>query len=170
MDKEVTFTCENAQINTDLLYRMLPADQLVEMIKFRDKIIAKIEKEKEDLKATLTETNMNYSNIVAMLDELRAELYTFKEHYSSADEMLEYIESLVEEIGNLTVKLEKMKQQGITMDVIERAAYDIIQDYLRELDNSGDTSSRYTLTKDHAAVTVITTRMVERIKQYMKDR
>lgn len=169
MDKEVTFTCENAQINTDLLCRMLPADQLIEMIKFRNKIISKLEKEKEELEATLTETNINYSNVVAMLDEMCAELYTFKEHYSSADEMLEYIKSLVEEIGNLTVRLEKMKQQGITMDVIERAAYDIIQDYVRELD-SDSTSSRYALTKDHAAVTVITTRMVERIKQYMKDR
>lgn len=74
------------------------------------------------------------------------------------------------ELGSIQAKYQILKEKAITIDVIERAAYDIIQDYVRELDNSGDAPSRYALTQDHAAVTVITTRMVERIKQYMKDR
>lgn len=74
------------------------------------------------------------------------------------------------ELGSIQAKYQILKEKAVTMDVIERAAYDIIRDYVRELDNSGRTSSRYALSQDHAAVTVITTRMVERIKQYMKDR
>ena len=53
------------------------------------------------------------------------------------------------------------------MDIVERAAYDVIRGYMKELDADRNPGP-YTMTHDHAAVTVLTTRMTERIQHYLR--
>ena len=141
------------------------------MIKRRDKRIATLEKEKEDLIEVLREKKVNYENAITKLREIRAELNTFKAHYSTAEDMLKKEEELAANIGKLTVEMEKMKQQGITMDMVEKAAFDILSWFVKDEDNHGSSSSSmFAMTQHHALALMITTRLVERVKYYIKKR
>lgn len=62
--------------------------------------------------------------------------------------------------------MEKLKQEAITIDMVEKAAYDVIQGVIRE--NDDRRSSLYGTRSDEALVALAVSRMVERIKQYVK--
>ena len=166
MINEANFTCDNVQIDTDLLYKMLPADHFVEMIKQRDKKIQQLEEEKEGYKKALTSREIDYANVLVELKEVSKQLSSFTDHYPTAAEMLKKQEEFAANVGKLTVQIERMKQQGVTIDMVEKAAYDVIRGFIRENDDSRN--SLYATRSDEALVLLATTRLVERVKQYAK--
>lgn len=166
MINEVNFTCDNVQIDTDLLYKMLPADHFVEMIKQRDKKIQQLEEEKEGYKKALTSREIDYANVLVELKEVSKQLSSFTDHYPTAAEMLKKQEEFAANVGKLTVQIERMRQQGVTIDMVEKAAYDVVQGVIRE--NDDHRSSLYAARSDEALVTLATSRLVERVKQYAK--
>ena len=91
----------------------------------------------------------------------------FKKLEKEKNEFSTKCKELAENVGALTVENEHLKHTAVTMDIVERAAYDVIRGYMKELDNNRN-SGPYTMTQDHAAVTVLTTRMTERIQQYLR--
>lgn len=172
MINEVNFTCDNVQIDTDLLYKMLPADHFVEMIKRRDKKIKQLEEEKEGYKNALTSREIDYANVLVELKEVSKQLSSFTDHYPTAAEMLKKQEEFAANVGKLTVQIERMKQQGVTMDMVEKAAFDILSWYIKDEDEHGGSrnGSMFAMTQDHALALMLTTRLVERIKYYVKKR
>ena len=170
MINEVNFTCDNVQIDTDLLYKMLPADHFVEMIKRRDKKIQQLEEEKEGYKKALTSREIDYANVLVELKEVSKQLSSFTDHYPTAAEMLKKQEELAANVGKLTVQIEKMKQQGVTMDIIEKAAFDILSWYVKDEDDHGGASngSMFATTQYHALALMLMTRLVDRVKYYVK--
>ena len=172
MTDEATFTCSNVQIDTDLLYNMLSTEQFIELIKRRGKKIKQLEEEKENYKQILTSREIDYANVLVELKEVSKQLSSFTDHYPTATEMLKKQEELASTIGKLTVQIERMKQQGVTMDMVEKAAFDILSWYVKDEDEHGGSrnGSMFAMTQDHALALMLTTRLVERIKYYVKKR
>ena len=164
MANEATFTCSNVKINTDLLYSMLSTEQSSEIIKQRDKKIKQLEEEKENYKQTLTKREVDYASLYVEYTRIKKQLDSFIEYYPTTEEMLKKQEELASTIGKLTVEIERMKQQGVTIDMVEKAAYDVIRGFIRENDDSRN--SLYATRSDEALVLLATTRLIERIKQY----
>lgn len=90
----------------------------------------------------------------------------FKKLEKEKNELSTKCKELAENVGALTVENERLKHTAVTMDIIERAAYDVIRGYMKELDADRN-SGPYTMTQNHAMVTVLTTRMVECIQYYL---
>lgn len=70
------------------------------------------------------------------------------------------------ELGSIQAKYQILKEEAITIDMVEKAAYDVIQGIIRE--NDDHRSSLYAARSDEALVTLATSRLVERVKQYAK--
>lgn len=90
-------------------------------------------------------------------------LNEYESVFKTPAEMKDYVDKTAE----FSVKMAKLKQEAITIDMVEKAAYDVVQSYIK----SGDThrSDAWAITSNDALVTLITTRLVERVKQYAKD-
>lgn len=97
-------------------------------------------------------------------------IYSIQERFKKLEkekkELSTKCKELAENVGALTVENERLKHTAVTMDIVERAAYDVIRGYMKELDTDRN-SGPYTMTQNHAVVTVLTTRMTERIQHYL---
>ena len=98
-------------------------------------------------------------------------IYSIQERFKKLEkenkELSTKCKELAENVGALTVENERLKHTAVTMDIVERAAYDVIRGYMKELDTDSN-SGPYAMTQYHAAVTVLTTRMAERIQHYLR--
>lgn len=98
-------------------------------------------------------------------------IYSIQERFKKLEkekkELSAKCKELAENVGALTVENERLKHTAVTMDMVEKAAYDIVQSYIK----SGDShrSDAWAVTSSDALVAVLATRMAERIKQYAKD-
>jgi len=90
-------------------------------------------------------------------------LNEYESVFKTPQEMKDYVNKTAE----FSAKMAKLRQEAITIDMVEKAAYDIIRCFVKEED-----ANRRTPWATHcndALVTLITTRLVERMKQYAKD-
>ena len=90
-------------------------------------------------------------------------LNEYESVFKTPAEMKDYIDKTAE----FSVKMAKLKQEAITIDMVEKAAYDIIRCFVKEEDCNRPTP--WAIKSNDALVTLITTRLVERVKQYAKD-
>jgi len=90
-------------------------------------------------------------------------LNEYESVFKTPQEMKDYVNKTAE----FSAKMAKLRQEAITIDMVEKAAYDIIRCFVKEED-----ANRRTPWATHCndvLVTLITTRLVERVKQYAKD-
>lgn len=94
-------------------------------------------------------------------------LNEFEAYFDTPQELSNFIANASKKNAELKVAMEKLKQEAITIDMVEKAAYDVVQSYIK----SGDShrSDAWAVTSSDALVAVLATRMTERIKQYAKD-
>lgn len=87
-------------------------------------------------------------------------LNEYESVFKTPAEMKNYVDKSAE----LSIKMTKLRQEAITIDMVEKAAYDVVQSYIK----SGDShrSDAWAVTSSDALVAVLATRMTERIKQY----
>ena len=90
-------------------------------------------------------------------------LNEYESVFKTPQEMKDYVDKSAE----FSAKMAKLRQEAITIDMIEKAAYDVIRSVLK--DNDSHRSTPWATRSDEALVTLVTTRMVERIKQYAKE-
>ena len=90
-------------------------------------------------------------------------LNEYESIFKTPQEMKDYVNKTAE----FSVKMAKLRQEAITIDMVEKAAYDIIRCFVKEEDCNRPTP--WAIKSNDAMVTLITTRLVERIKQYAKD-
>ena len=90
-------------------------------------------------------------------------LNEYESIFKTPQEMKDYVNKTAE----FSVKMAKLKQEAITIDMVEKAAYDIIRCFVKEEDCNRRTP--WSINSNDAMVTLITTRLVERVKQYAKD-
>ena len=90
-------------------------------------------------------------------------LNEYESLFKTPAEMKDYVDKTAE----LKVAMEKLKQEAITIDMVEKAAYDIIRCFVKEEDCNRRTP--WSINSNDAMVTLITTRLVERVKRYAKD-
>ena len=90
-------------------------------------------------------------------------LNEYESVFKTPTEMKDYVDKTAE----FSVKMAKLKQEAITIDMVEKAAYDIIRCFVKEEDCNRPTP--WAIKSNDAMVTLITTRLVERVKQYAKD-
>lgn len=93
-------------------------------------------------------------------------LKEFESYFRTPQELSDFIANASKKNAELKVAMEKLKQEAITIDIVEKAAYDVIQGVIRE--NDDHRSSLYAARSDEALVTLATSRLVERVKQYAK--
>lgn len=89
-------------------------------------------------------------------------LNEYESVFKTPQEMKDYVDKTAE----FSAKMAKLRQEAITIDMVEKAAYDVIQGIIRE--NDDHRSSLYAARSDEALVTLATSRLVERVKQYAK--
>lgn len=89
-------------------------------------------------------------------------LNEYESVFKTPQEMKDYVDKSAE----FSAKMAKLRQEAITIDIVEKAAYDVIQGIIRE--NDDHRSSLYAARSDEALVTLATSRLVERVKQYAK--
>ena len=89
-------------------------------------------------------------------------LNEYESVFKTPAEMKDY----VDKAADFSVKMAKLKQEAITIDMVEKAAYDIIRCFVKEEDCNRPTP--WAIKSNDAMVTLITTRLVERVKQYAK--
>ena len=94
-------------------------------------------------------------------------LNEFETYFDTPQELSNFIANASKKNAELKVAIEKLKQEAITIDMVEKAAYDIIRCFVKEEDTSRGTP--WGIKSNDALVTLITIRMVERVKQYAKD-
>lgn len=94
-------------------------------------------------------------------------LNEFEAYFDTPQELSDFIANASKKNAELKVAMEKLKQEAITIDMVEKAAYDIIRCFVKEEDASRPTP--WAIKSNDALVTLITTRLVERVKQYAKD-
>ena len=94
-------------------------------------------------------------------------LNKFKAYFDTPQELSNFIANASNKNAELKVAMEKLKQEAITIDMVEKAAYDIIRCFVKEEDCNRRTP--WSINSNDAMVTLITTRLVERVKQYAKD-
>lgn len=94
-------------------------------------------------------------------------LNEFEAYFDTPQELSNFIANTSKKNSELKVAMEKLKQEAITIDMVEKAAYDVIRSVLK--DNDSHRSTPWATRSDEALVTLATTRMVERIKQYAKE-
>lgn len=99
--------------------------------------------------------------------KLCSALNEFKAYFDTPQELSDFIANASKKNAELKVVMEKLKQEAITIDMVEKAAYNVVQSYIK----SGDShrSDAWAVTSSDALVAVLATRMTERIKQYAKD-
>ena len=90
-------------------------------------------------------------------------LNEYESIFKTPQEMKDYVNKTAE----FSVKMAKLRQEAITIDMVEKAAYDIIRCFVKEEDCNRPTP--WAIKSNDALVTLITTRLVERVKQYAKD-
>lgn len=90
-------------------------------------------------------------------------LNEYESVFKTPAEMKDYVDKSAE----LSAKMAKLRQEAITIDMVEKAAYDIIRCFVKEEDCNRPTP--WAIKSNDALVTLITTRLVERVKQYAKD-
>ena len=93
-------------------------------------------------------------------------LNEFEAYFSTPQELSNFIANASNKNAELKIAMEKLKQEAITIDMVEKAAYDVVQGVIRENDDSRN--SLYATRSDEALVLLATTRLVERVKQYAK--
>lgn len=103
----------------------------------------------------------------AKSEKLCDTLNKFKAYFDTPQELSNFIANAYNKNAELKVAMDKLKQEAITIDMVEKAAYDVVQSYIK----SGDShrSDAWAVTSSDALVAVLATRMTERIKQYAKD-
>lgn len=94
-------------------------------------------------------------------------LNEFEAYFDTPQELGNFIANASNKNAELKVAMEKLKQEAITIDMVEKAAYDIIRCFVKEEDCNRRTP--WSINSNDAMVTLITTRLVERVKQYAKD-
>lgn len=94
-------------------------------------------------------------------------LNEFEAYFDTPQELSNFIANASNKNAELKVAMEKLKQEAITIDMVEKAAYDIIRCFVKEEDCNRRTP--WSINSNDAMVTLITTRLVERVKQYAKD-
>ena len=99
--------------------------------------------------------------------KLCSALNEFKAYFDTPQELSNFIANASNKNAELKVAMEKLKQEAITIDMVEKAAYDIIRCFVKEEDCNRPTP--WAIKSNDALVTLITTRLVERVKQYAKD-
>ena len=90
-------------------------------------------------------------------------LNEYESIFKTPQEMKDYVNKTAE----FSVKMAKLRQEAITIDMVEKAAYDIIRCFVKEEDCNRPTP--WAIKSNDAMVTLITTRLVERVKQYAKE-
>ena len=90
-------------------------------------------------------------------------LNEYESVFKTPQEMKDYVDKSAE----LSAKMAKLRQEAITIDIVEKAAYDIIRCFVKEEDCNRRTP--WSINSNDAMVTLITTRLVERVKQYAKE-
>lgn len=99
--------------------------------------------------------------------KLYSVLNEFEAYFDTPQELSDFIANASNKNAELKVAMEKLKQEAITIDMVEKAAYDIIRCFVKEEDCNRPTP--WAIKSNDAMVTLITTRLVERVKQYAKD-
>ena len=99
-------------------------------------------------------------------------LNEFEAYFDTPQELSDFIANASNENAELKVAMEKLKQEAITIDMVEKAAFDILSWYVKDEDAHGGSrnGSMFAMTQDHALALMLTTRLVERIKYYVKKR
>ena len=93
-------------------------------------------------------------------------LHTLNEYesvFKTPQEMKDYVDKSAE----FSAKMAKLRQEAITIDMVEKAAYDVIRSIIK--DNDSNRSTLWATRSDEALVTLAASRMIERIKQYVKE-
>ena len=90
-------------------------------------------------------------------------LNEYESVFKTPQEMKDYVDKSAE----FSAKMAKLRQEAITIDMVEKAAYDVIRSVLK--DNDSHRSTLWATRSDEALVTLAATRMIERIKQYAKE-
>lgn len=94
-------------------------------------------------------------------------LNEFKAYFDTPQELSNFIVNAGKKNAELKIAMEKLKREAITIDMVEKAAYDIIRCFVKEEDCNRPTP--WAIKSNDAMVTLITTRLVERVKQYAKN-
>lgn len=90
-------------------------------------------------------------------------LNEYESVFKTPAEMKDYVDKTAE----LKVAMEKLKQEAITIDMVEKAAYDVIRSIIK--DNDSHRSTPWATRSDEALIALAASRMIERVKQYAKD-
>lgn len=90
-------------------------------------------------------------------------LNEYESVFKTPQEMKDYINKSAE----LSAKMAKLRQEAITIDMVEKAAYDVIRSIIK--DNDSHRSTPWATRSDEALITLAASRMIERIKQYAKE-
>lgn len=90
-------------------------------------------------------------------------LNEYESVFKTPAEMKDYVDKTAE----FSVKMAKLKQEAITIDMVEKAAYDVIRSIIK--DNDSHRSTPWATRSDEALIALAASRMIERIKQYAKD-
>lgn len=99
--------------------------------------------------------------------ELCSVLNEFKAYFDTPQELSNFIANASKKNAELKVAMEKLKQEAITIDMVEKAAYDVIRSIIK--DNDISRSTLWATRSDEALVALAASRMIERIKQYAKE-
>lgn len=90
-------------------------------------------------------------------------LNEYESVFKTPAEMKDYVDKTAE----FSVKMAKLKQEAITIDMVEKAAYDVIRSIIK--DNDSHRSTPWATRSDEALIALAASRMIERVKQYAKD-
>ena len=90
-------------------------------------------------------------------------LNEYESVFKTPQEMKDYVDKSAE----FSAKMAKLRQEAITMDMVEKAAYDVIRSIIK--DNDISRSTLWATRSDEALVALAASRMIERIKQYAKE-
>ena len=99
--------------------------------------------------------------------KLCSALNEFKAYFDTPQELSNFIANASNKNAELKVAMEKLKQEAITIDMVEKAAYDVIRSIIK--DNDSHRSTPWATRSDEALIALAASRMIERIKQYAKD-
>ena len=94
-------------------------------------------------------------------------LNEFKAYFDTPQELGNFIANASKKNAELKVAMEKLKQEAITIDMVEKAAYDVIRSIIK--DNDSHRSTPWATRSDEALIALAASRMIERIKQYAKE-
>ena len=90
-------------------------------------------------------------------------LNEYESVFKTPQEMKDYVDKSAE----FSAKMAKLRQEAITIDMVEKAAYDVIRSIIK--DNDSHRSTPWATRSDEALIALAASRMIERIKQYAKD-